>query len=93
MATQLETRRKRAIWRAAHRGTKEMDWLLGRFAEACVPAMTEAGLTRFERFLALPDPELQTWLMAPVPPRGLEFEGIVAEVRAFHGLGVPPAAH
>ena len=30
----LETIRKRALYRATHRGTMEMDWLLGRFAEA-----------------------------------------------------------
>ena len=29
----LGMRRRRALWRATHRGSKEMDFLLGRFAE------------------------------------------------------------
>ena len=36
----LGMRRRRALWRATHRGSKEMDFLLGRFAEAAVSAVT-----------------------------------------------------
>ena len=39
MTDDAETRRRRAAYRACHRGTKEMDWILGRFAEAALPAM------------------------------------------------------
>jgi len=45
----LEERRRRAHYRAAHRGTREMDWLLGRYAEAVAPAMSQADLMDFER--------------------------------------------
>ena len=34
MTDDVASRRRRAVFRAGHRGTKEMDWLLGRFAEA-----------------------------------------------------------
>jgi len=87
MTGDIETRRKRALWRASHRGTKEMDIMLGKYAEAKVPAMSDAALARFERFMALPEPELQARLLAPEAPAGLEFADLVAEVRAFHGLG------
>lgn len=86
MSSDLDTRKKRALWRANHRGTKEMDWLLGKFAEAKLPAMGEAELGQFERFMALPDPELQAWLMAAAGPHGLEFSDLIGEVRAHHGL-------
>ncbi len=53
-------RRRRALYRAQHRGTKEMDHLLGRFAEARLAEMDDAALGLFETLLALPDPDLQT---------------------------------
>lgn len=86
MTSDLDTRRKRALFRASHRGTKEMDWLLGKFADAKLASMSEAELFRFERFMALPDPELQAWLMATDAPPGLEFSALIGEVRAFHGV-------
>lgn len=83
---QLDVRRRRAAYRAAHRGTKEMDHLVGRYADAYLPTMAEAELTRFEQLLAMPDPELQGWLMAPAMPEGNEFENLIADIRRFHGL-------
>lgn len=82
----LDTRRRRAAYRANYRGTKEMDWLLGKFAAATLCAMDADGLSRFEQFLALPDPELNAWLLDPARITGLEFAELVADVRAFHGL-------
>jgi len=88
MSEQLEVRRRRAAWRAAHRGTKELDLLVGRFAEARLSAMTEAELTRFERFLVESEVELQAWLLGPNPgPEDPEIAHFVSEIRAFHGLG------
>src|SRR6185436_18374500 len=56
MTDDVETRRRRAAYRACHRGTKEMDWILGRFAQAALQGMSADGLGVFERLLALPDP-------------------------------------
>jgi len=86
MLTEIEVRRRRAVYRAAHRGTKEMDYLLGKFADAEVPRMAEADLERFEQLLALPDPELQSWLMGPPQALANEVSGLVADIRAFHGV-------
>jgi len=84
--TDLDTRRRRAVYRAGHRGTKEMDHLLGRYARAHLGSMSEGELSRFEQFLAMPDPELQGWLMAPDMPQDTDFSDIVAAIRTFHGL-------
>ncbi len=83
----LDARKRRAAYRANYRGTKEMDWLLGKYAEARLPAMDAAALSHFEMFLVLPDPELNAWLLDPEKISGLEFAELVADVRAFHGLG------
>jgi len=87
MSVELERRRRRAAYRATHRGTKEMDIALGRFAEARLSAMSAARLAVFERLLALPDPLLQEMIWDPGGGSG-ELAELVAEVRAFHGLGV-----
>jgi antitoxin CptB len=87
MADDIDSRRRRAAYRATHRGTKEMDWVLGRYAEAELAAMPADALALFERLLALPDPDLCDMLLPPHTPAPAEFAGLVAAVRAFHGLG------
>jgi antitoxin CptB len=87
MCDELETRRRRAAYRASHRGTKEMDIVLGRYAEARLSAMAEDELTVFERFLALPDPLLTQWFSHGATPGDVgEFAGLVSALRAHHGL-------
>ena len=86
MAQTQDERRRRALYRAAHRGTKEMDWLLGRFAAAHIGAMSEAELADLERLIALPDPDLQAWLMTGDDFANSEFASLVERIRAFHGL-------
>ena len=87
MSDDIEVRRKRAQWRAAHRGTKELDILVGAFAAAKLPSMADEALTHFEEFLAVTDPELQSWLLNPEPGvTGGAFAGLVTSIRAFHGL-------
>jgi antitoxin CptB len=82
----IDARRRRALWRATHRGTKEMDWLLGRYVAAGLATMSEEELAEVERAIGLPDPELQSWLMGGAVPSDA-FAGLVARIRAFHGLG------
>jgi antitoxin CptB len=86
MTDDIETRRRRAAWRAAHRGTKELDLLIGTYADAKLAQMAEAELGHFESFLALNDPELQDWLLAPEPNAEPRFADLVCAVRQFHGL-------
>jgi antitoxin CptB len=87
MTEDIETRRRRAAYRAWHRGTKEMDWVLGRFADSALSAMSPESLGQFERLLALPDPDLQQLLLNPVATPGHEaLAELIARVRAFHGL-------
>lgn len=87
MGDDIEVRRRRAAWRAGHRGTKELDLLVGRYADARLAGMSAAELAQFEDFLAASEPELQAWLLAPVS-EAVEgpFAELVAEIRSFHGL-------
>ncbi len=87
MTADLDTRRRRAAYRATHRGTKELDWLVGRYAEAHLANMDNATLSRFEQLLVLPEPQLQAWLLAPAdaPAQGGDLADLVADIRQFHG--------
>ena len=82
----LEIRRRRALWRATHRGTKELDFLIGGYATARLSEMPDAELARFESFLLLTETELQAQLLAPEPAGDVPFADIVNAVRRFHGL-------
>lgn len=80
----LDIKRKRAIFRAHHRGTKELDLILGRYAKERVPEMTEAELAVFEELLSLPDVDIDQWFRGHEAPAN--FTATVAAVRAFYGL-------
>ena len=53
----LDKLRKQLIFRSWHRGTREMDILLGSFADEHVPKMDEEQLTEFQSILEISDPE------------------------------------
>jgi antitoxin CptB len=85
-AAPVDERRRRAIYRATYRGTKEMDWLLGRYASAKIAAMSEIELTLFEQALVIPDPDFHAWIIDPaLMPQG-PFTALITDIRAFHKL-------
>ena len=49
--TDLETRRKRLLYRSVYRGNKENDILLGQFARAHIAEFDSAELDQYERLL------------------------------------------
>jgi antitoxin CptB len=71
LADPLETRRKRLLWRASRRGIKEMDIIIGGFAEANLSAMDATALDAFEAILDIPDQDLLSYatLQAEIPVR------------------------
>jgi antitoxin CptB len=81
----LDDRRKRLLFRCWHRGTREMDLILGRFADAEIADLAEDELTQLEIIIDVPDPDLYAALTDSTPPApeyaGALFERIKA-VRA-----------
>jgi antitoxin CptB len=65
----LDVERKRLLWRAMHRGIKEMDLIVGGFALARLESMSASELVEFAQILELPDQDLLAWvtLQEPVP--------------------------
>src|SRR6202045_2487805 len=68
----LATRRKRLSFRAWHRGMREVDLLLGRFADAHLAELAADELSAFEALLDVPDQDVLAWLIgvgeAPTGP-------------------------
>jgi antitoxin CptB len=62
-------RRRRLLFRATHRGTKENDFLVGGFVTRRLDTLTADDLAALELMLDLPDPDLADWLSGrrPIP--------------------------
>jgi antitoxin CptB len=65
-----EIRRKRLLWRATHRGIKEMDLILGGFVTRHLDGFSEAEIADLERIMDIPDQEMLSWAtkQEEVPP-------------------------
>lgn len=58
-----EARLKRMRMRSWRRGTKEMDLVLGPFADAHLAGLTEAELLTYDALLAENDQDLMAWIL------------------------------
>ena len=58
----IDTRRKRIKFRAWHRGTKEMDLLLGSFVDITLASLTELELAELEQIIECNDIDLYSWI-------------------------------
>ena len=63
----LDARRRRILFRAWRRGMREMDIVMGRFADAQLPEMSDADMDEFERLLDAPDPSVLAWITGEEP--------------------------
>jgi antitoxin CptB len=63
----LFERRKRLRFRSQHRGTKEMDLILGAFAEHHLVAFDAAEMDEYEKLLELDDSDLWSWVVGRAP--------------------------
>jgi antitoxin CptB len=84
-----EVRRRRVRFRAWHRGIREMDLLMGGFADAALAGLSDTELDQFEHLLDLPDPQVFAWLagMEDVPVE--EQTALLKKVRAFRVHAAP----
>ena len=83
----LSVRRRKIAFRAWHRGTREMDLIMGRFADAELAQLDAAGLDSFEALMEQPDPDLYKWVSgeAEIPPD--VDAAFLGRIRAFHTTG------
>ena len=79
----LDVRRKRLLFRSWHRGMREMDLILGSFADAQIASLNEAEIDQYELLLEIPDTELLPWFTGERPVAEGFDTGILRTILAF----------
>jgi antitoxin CptB len=90
----LDVRRRRILFRAWHRGMREADLIMGRFADAAIADLTEDELAAFERLLDVPDRDLLAWVTGEWDVPAEHDTALYRRLRDFHlgGAGVDSGA-
>ena len=81
--TDLETRRKRLLYRSVYRGNKENDILLGQFARAHIAAFDSAELDQYEKLLATGDNDIFDWVSGKAAVPGEADTPVLRRLLAF----------
>jgi antitoxin CptB len=79
----LAIRRKRLKYRSQHRGTKELDLLLGRFAAERLDALDPGQIDRFEALLEAPSPLVYAWVTGQDDPPPEQDNDVLYLLRDF----------
>jgi antitoxin CptB len=79
----LDDRRKRLLFRCWHRGTREMDLILGRFADSEISGLSQDELTQFEELMEVPDPDLYAALTGTMLPAAEYAHGLFDRIKSF----------
>ena len=86
----LDVRRRRLLFRAWRRGVREMDLIIGRFADAHIECFDTAALDDFERLIEAPNAALYAWVTdAETVPADYDTT-VLAKLKAFHACGDKP---
>jgi antitoxin CptB len=77
-----EARLKRMAMRSWRRGTKEMDLVLGPFADTHLAGLSEADLAVYDKMLDENDQDLIGWILGQTPPPA-HLAGLLSRVTDF----------
>jgi len=80
MKKNTEIIRKKILFRSWHRGTKEMDLILGTYADNNLINMSHDELMHFQKFLNLSDPDLYKWLISEEKTFPEEFRDLIEDI-------------
>ncbi len=79
----LDPRRRKLLFRSWHRGIREMDLILGGFADAEIHSLTEAELDQYEGLLELQDADLLSWVTGASPVPEIHRSALLTRILAF----------
>jgi antitoxin CptB len=80
----LDARRRRLLFRAWHRGMREVDLITGRFADAHIATLSEAEVDEFEQLMDVAEPDLLAWIMGAAPTPAAHDTALFRRICAFH---------
>ena len=84
-----ETRLKRLRFRAWHRGTREADFLIGGYFDACSAAWTLQQIDWFEALLEEQDVDIMGWAMGSIPCPPAWDGAMMARMRSLDFVKLP----
>ncbi len=65
-SSDLDKRRRKILFRCWHRGIREMDIVMGQFADRNIDKLTEDELDTLEQILEVDDRDLIRWITAEI---------------------------
>jgi antitoxin CptB len=80
----LDVRQRRILFRSWHRGMREMDLVLGRFADAEIASLGSSELDDYELLLEAQDRDVYSWLTFEAETPSLYDTPVLRKIRAFH---------
>jgi antitoxin CptB len=80
----LDPRRRKILFRSWHRGMREMDLIMGRFADAEIGNLSEAELDEFERLIEVLDRDLLSWVTGEAQVPENYDSDVFRQLKAFH---------
>ena len=83
MPAPADIRRKRLLFRSWHRGTRETDLILGRFADAHLAGFDAGQLDRYEALLECNDVDLFDWVSGRALPPAAQDHDVMRLLLAF----------
>lgn len=79
----LATLQKRLRYRAWHRGTKELDLILGPYVDSISASLDLDGIARLEALMNEPETELLSWITGQqTPPETVDIP-LITEISSF----------
>ena len=80
----LDAKRRRLLFRAWHRGIKEMDIVMGRFADAHIATFTDDDMEALELLMTVPDQQLLACVLGAEAPEPEFDTPMFHRLRDFH---------
>ncbi len=80
----LDVRRRKLLFRAWRRGVREMDLIVGRFADAYIASLDEPALDDFERLIEVPNADLYAWVVGDTEIPVNYDTAVLRQLLAFH---------
>jgi antitoxin CptB len=83
----LDERRRKLLFRAWRRGVREMDLIIGRFADAHIDKFDPKDLDDFEHLIEAPNADLYAWVTGAERAPPAYDTAVLATLIAFHSRG------
>ena len=88
----LDERRRRLLFRAWRRGVREMDLIMGRFADAYIEQFDEPALDDLETLIEAPNADLYAWVVGDAAAPAHYDTQVLRQLIGFHAERIGPKA-